>query len=125
MQSPPERLTAEQIQALAPGEYVGTWKGKKQLHIFLSEDGTLQGTVNGKPQKEKWHIKDEKLCIEFRVLFIDTVRCDAVYRQAEWLVSYNKKRESRIRLMRVEQGTSTASTTPIPKLKPILRRMEQ
>jgi hypothetical protein len=116
----PERLSGEEIQALAPGEYVGTWKGKKQLHIFLSEDGTLHGTVNGKPQKGKWHIKDEKLCIQFRVLFIETVRCDAVYRQAEWLVSFNKKRESRIRLTRVEQGTATASTIPIPKLKPVI-----
>ena len=115
-----ERLSGEEIPTLAPGEYVATWKGKKRLHIFLSEDGTLHGTVNGKPQKGRWHIKDEKLCIEFRVLFIDRIRCDAVYRQAEWLVSFNKKRESRIRLARVEQGVTTASTTPMPKLKPVL-----
>jgi hypothetical protein len=114
-----ERLSSDELHALAPGEYVGTWKGKKQLHIFLSEDGTLEGTVNGKPQKGRWHIEDEKLCIEFRLLFLQTVRCDAVYRQAEWLISLNKKGESRIRLTRVESPTTTASI-PIPKLKPVL-----
>ena len=75
--------------------------------------------VNGKPQNGKWHIEDDKLCIEFRLLFLQTVRCDAVYREAEWLISLNKKGESRIRLTRVESPTTTASI-PIPKLKPVL-----
>jgi hypothetical protein len=97
-----ERLSEAEIEALAPGEYVGTWKAKKQLHLMLSDDGTVSGTLDGRYHEGQWHVSNGKLCIEFTIIIFEKTKCDVVYREGNSVVSYNKKGKARIRLVRAD-----------------------
>jgi hypothetical protein len=99
-----ERLSEAEIDALAPGEYVGTWKGKKQLHLMFNEDGTVSGTLDGRYHEGQWHVSEDELCIEFTILIFEKAKCDAVYREGDSVVSYNKKGKPRIRLVRADRN---------------------
>jgi hypothetical protein len=93
------RLSASEIRALAPGEYVGTWKAKRQLHIVLNTNGTIHGSMSGFRYGGKWYVSGQNLCIAFRVMAVAKTKCGAIRRQGAWLVGYyNKKGVPRIRL---------------------------
>ena len=56
-----------------------------------------------------WYLKDDKFCLELKVWLVEKTKCDDVYRQDQWLVSYNKKGKLHVRLTKVgsiEYGTS-------------------
>lgn len=93
-----QRLSEAQISALAPGSYVGTWKGKRQLNLKLSEDGTIAGTVDGKYHSGKWYVSKGNLCLVFRFLILQKTKCGSIHREGEWIVGYYKKGKPRIRL---------------------------
>lgn len=93
------QLTAGQINALAPGSYVGTWKNKRQLRLSLSTNGTITGTVDGFNYKGRWHVSGQSLCVTFQLMSLSKTKCGTIRRQGAWLVGYyNKKGEPRIRL---------------------------
>jgi hypothetical protein len=93
------RLSAAELRALAPGVYVGSWKGKLQLHLTLKQNGTVSGTVNGRYHAGKWYVSGQNLCLVFRILVFEKTKCGAISRQGPWLVGYyNKKGKPRIRL---------------------------
>jgi hypothetical protein len=93
------QLTAAQINALAPGSYVGTWKNKRQLRLTLSSNGTISGSVDGFRYKGRWHVAGQSLCITFQLMALSKTKCGTIRRQGASLVGYyNKKGEPRIRL---------------------------
>jgi hypothetical protein len=93
------RLSASEIRALAPGEYVGTWKAKRKLHIVFNANGTIHGSMSGFRYGGKWYVSGQNLCIVYRILTVEKTKCGAIRRQGPWLVGYyNKKGVPRIRL---------------------------
>ena len=95
-----ERLSAAEINALAPGVYVGTWKETKQLNLTLNPDGTVSGTMDGEYHAGSWYLSGDELCIVFRVMVLEKTRCGAIHREGDWLVGYFKDGKPRIRLRR-------------------------
>jgi hypothetical protein len=96
------RLTTTQISALAPGYYAGTWKGKRQLYLKLSPDGTISGTVDGARHSGRWYVSNGNLCLVFRILVLQKTKCGTIHRDGSWIVGYYKKGKPRIRLRLVE-----------------------
>lgn len=92
------RLSGSEIKALAPGVYVGSWKGKRQLHLTLKQNGTVSGTVDGRHHSGKWYVSGDNLCLVIRVLVFQKTKCGSISRQGSWLVGYYKKGKPRIRL---------------------------
>lgn len=92
------RLSGSEIKNLAPGVYVGTWKGKRKLHLTLQQNGTVSGTMDGRRYSGSWYVSGENLCLVFKVLVIRKTKCGAVSRQGNWLVGYYKEGKPRIRL---------------------------
>lgn len=92
------RLTGDEIKALAPGVYIGTWKGKRKLHLTLKQNGTVSGTVDGRHHSGSWYVSGNDLCLVFRVLVFKKSKCGAISRQGTWLVGYYKNGKPRIRL---------------------------
>jgi hypothetical protein len=93
------RLSAAEIKALAPGVYVGSWKGKLQLHLTLKQNGTVSGTVDGQYHAGRWYVSGGNLCLVFKILVFQKTKCGAISRQGAWLIGYyNKKGKPRIRL---------------------------
>jgi hypothetical protein len=98
-----QRLSSAQISALAPGHYVGTWKGKRQLSLRLSPDGKIAGTVDGQYHSGRWYVSNGNLCLVFKILVFQKTKCGAIHRNGRWLIGYyNKKGRPRIRLRPVE-----------------------
>jgi hypothetical protein len=101
-----QRLTTAQISALAPGYYVGTWKGKRQLNLTLSPNGKIAGTVDGKYHSGRWYVSNGNLCLAFRILIFQKTKCGSIHRDGSWLIGYYKNGKPRIRLRPV--GSSKA-----------------
>src|SRR4026207_1547451 len=100
-----QRLSSAQISALAPGFYVGTWKGKRQLNLKLASNGKISGTVDGQYHSGRWYVANGNLCLVFRILVCEKTKCGAIHRNGRWLVGYyNKKGKPRIRLRAVESS---------------------
>ncbi|HEY7750339.1 MAG TPA: hypothetical protein VH933_16885 [Aestuariivirgaceae bacterium] len=99
-----QRLSAAQISALAPGNYVGTWKGKRQLNLRLSSNGVVSGTVDGIHHSGRWYVSDGNLCLEFKIIIIKKTKCGEIRREGRWLVGYYKKGKPRIRLRAVSSS---------------------
>src|SRR5215216_1354516 len=59
------RLSASEIRALAPGDYVGTWKAKRKLHLTLNTNGTISGSVDGFRYRGNWYVSGQSLCVAF------------------------------------------------------------
>jgi hypothetical protein len=98
-----QRLSSAQISALAPGYYVGTWKGKRQLSLRLQPNGRISGTVDGQYHAGRWYVSNGNLCLVFRILVFEKTKCGAIHRDGRWLIGYyNKKGKPRIRLRAVE-----------------------
>jgi hypothetical protein len=98
-----QRLSSAQISALAPGYYVGTWKGKRQLSLKISPNGRISGTVDGQYHAGRWYVANGNLCLVFKILVFEKTKCGAIHRDGRWLIGYyNKKGRPRIRLRAVE-----------------------
>ncbi|HEY7764591.1 MAG TPA: hypothetical protein VIB38_06350 [Aestuariivirgaceae bacterium] len=97
-----QKLSSAQIQALAPGHYVGTWKGKRQLNLRLSPNGTVAGTLDGRYHSGRWYVSGGKLCLVFKILILEKTKCGAIHRDGNWLIGYYKKGRPRIRLRPVD-----------------------
>src|SRR5687768_18165470 len=83
-----QRLSSAPISALAPGSYVGTWKGKRQLALKPSPNGTIAGTIDGKYQSGRWYVSGANLCLVFRVLVLQKTKCVSIHREGRWYIGY-------------------------------------
>lgn len=92
------RLSGSEIKSLAPGVYVGTWKGKRKLHLNIRQNGTISGTVDGRRHSGSWYVSGDNLCLVVKVLVIRKTKCGAISRQGSWIVGYYKEGKPRIRL---------------------------
>ena len=92
------RLSGSEIKALAPGVYVGTWKGKRKLHLTLKQNGTVSGTVDGHRHSGRWYVSGANLCLVIRVMGFQKTKCGTISRQGAWLVGYYKEGKPRVRL---------------------------
>jgi hypothetical protein len=105
------RLSAAEINALAPGSYVGTWKASRKLHLTLNTNGTISGSVGGYNYRGSWYVSGQSLCIAFKIMSVAKTKCGDIRRQGAWLIGYNnKKGEPRIRL-RATSGTLNVANT--------------
>jgi hypothetical protein len=99
-----QRLSSAQISALAPGSYVGTWKGRRQLALKLSPNGSIAGTIDGKYQSGRWYVSGANLCLVFRVLVLQKTKCGSIHRDGKWFIGYYKKGKPRLRLRAVDSS---------------------
>ena len=105
------RLSASEIRALAPGDYVGTWKAKRKLHLTLNTNGTISGSVDGFRYRGNWYVSGQSLCVAFNVMSVGKAKCGDIRRQGAWLVGYNnKKGEPRIRIRSTSRALDVANT---------------
>jgi len=105
------RLSAAEIRALAPGDYVGTWKAKRKLHLTLNTNGTISGSVDGFRYRGNWYVSGQSLCVAFTVMSVGKTKCGDIRRQGAWLVGYNnKKGEPRIRIRSASGALNVANT---------------
>jgi hypothetical protein len=105
------RLSAAEIRALAPGDYVGTWKAKRKLHLTLNTNGTISGSVDGFRYRGNWYVSGQSLCVAFNVMSVGKTKCGDIRRQGAWLVGYNnKKGEPRIRIRSAGGALNVANT---------------
>ncbi|HEY7749306.1 MAG TPA: hypothetical protein VH933_11585 [Aestuariivirgaceae bacterium] len=92
------KLSGSEIRNLAPGFYVGTWKGKRKLHISLKQNGTVSGSIDGRRYSGKWYVAGDNLCLVFKVMMFQKTKCGSITRQGSWLVGYYKEGKPRVRL---------------------------
>jgi hypothetical protein len=105
------RLSAAEIRALAPGDYVGTWKAQRKLHLTLNKNGTISGSVDGFRYRGNWYVSGQSLCVAFNVMSVEKTKCGDIRRQGAWLVGYNnKKGEPRIRIRSAGGALNVANT---------------
>jgi hypothetical protein len=105
------RLSAAEIRALAPGDYVGTWKAQRKLHLTLNTNGTISGSVDGFRYRGNWYVSGQSLCVAFNVMSVEKTKCGDIRRQGAWLVGYNnKKGEPRIRIRSAGGALNVANT---------------
>jgi hypothetical protein len=91
-----EKLSAQEIAALFPGQYEAIWKDKHQVQVEAGGNGEISGSYGIFFGSGKWWIVDDQLCIGSRWFSKD--RCSEVERQGEWFTGmHNGKGEARVR----------------------------
>ena len=91
-----ERLSAQEIAALFPGQYEAIWKDKHEVHVEAGDNGEIRGSYGIFSGSGKWWIVGDKLCVTSRWFSRD--RCSAVERQGEWFMGmHNSKGKARVR----------------------------
>ena len=91
-----EKLSAEEIAALFPGQYEAIWKDKHEVHVQAGDNGEIRGSYGVFFGSGKWWIVGDQLCIGSRWFSKD--RCSKVERQGEWFMGmHNGKGEARVR----------------------------
>jgi hypothetical protein len=105
------RLSAAEINALAPGSYVGTWKARRKLQLTMSSNGTISGSVDGYSYRGRWYVSGQSLCVAFKIMTATTTKCGEIRRQGAWLVGYsNKKGVPRIRIRSAHASVDLANS---------------
>jgi heat shock protein HslJ len=91
-----EKLSAEEIAALFPGQYEAIWKDKHQVQVEAGTNGEISGSYGIFFGSGKWWIAGDQLCVGSRWFSKD--RCSAVERQGDWFTGmHNGKGEARVR----------------------------
>ena len=79
-----EPMTAQQILRLAPGTFQAVVKGKYQLTVTLTRDGSAVGSAKGWIDKGRWTVRDNQLCIVMPTWTRGRVECSAVVADNGW-----------------------------------------
>ena len=91
-----EKLTAEEIAALFPGQYEAIWKDKHEVFVEAGGNGEISGSYGIFFGSGKWWIAGDRLCVGSRWFSKD--RCSEVERQGEWFMGMrNSKGKARLR----------------------------
>jgi heat shock protein HslJ len=91
-----EKLSANEIAALFPGQYEAIWKDKHEVRVEAGGNGEISGSFGIFSGSGKWWIVGNRLCVGSRWFSRD--RCSEVERQGEWFMGmHNGKGEARVR----------------------------
>ena len=91
-----EKLTANEIAALFPGQYEAIWKGKHEVQIEAETNGEISGTYGIFFGSGRWWIAGDELCVASRWFSKD--RCSKVERQGDWFLGmHNGNGKPRVR----------------------------
>jgi hypothetical protein len=74
-----ERLSADELAALFPGQFEAIWKDKHQVRVVVGSDGEVRGSSG--------ILSDSgRLCVAFYWWTRDRTRCTEVLRHGDWYV---------------------------------------
>lgn len=79
-----EAMTAKQIRKLAPGTFHAVVKGKFQLTVTLTRDGTVVGKAQGLEDRGRWTVRNDQLCIVLPTWTRGHIVCSAVVADNGW-----------------------------------------
>jgi hypothetical protein len=77
-------MTAQEIIRLAPGTFHAVVKGKYELTVTLTRDGTAVGKAQGLEDKGRWTVRNDQLCIVLPTWTRGRVECSAVVADNGW-----------------------------------------
>lgn len=79
-----EPMTEQELLRLAPGTFHAVVKGKYQLTVKLTRDGTAVGYVPGIEDKGRWTVRGNQLCIVMPTWTRGRVECSHVISDNGW-----------------------------------------
>ncbi len=77
-------MTAQEIIKLAPGTFRAVVKGKYELTVVLTRDGTAVGKAQGLEDRGRWTVRNDELCIVLPTWTRGRVECSAVVADNGW-----------------------------------------
>jgi hypothetical protein len=93
-----EKLSADEIAALFPGQYEAIWRDRHQVRVVAGTDGEISGSYGIFSGSGEWAIVGNKLCVTINWWTRAKPRCSEVIRHGGWYVGMiNRKGEARIR----------------------------
>ena len=93
-----EKLTADEIAALFPGQYEAIWKNKHEVHVIAGTDGQISGSYGIISGSGQWSIVGDQLCVSSRWWSGNRPRCSELERQEGWYLGMqNGKGKPRLR----------------------------
>ena len=93
-----EKLTADEIAALFPGEFEAIWKDEHEVSVIAGSDGKVRGSSGMMSDSGQWSIDGDRLCVAFYWWTRNRPRCTEVVRQAGWYLGmHNSKGKPRVR----------------------------
>lgn len=81
-----ERLSADELAALFPGQFEAIWKDKHQVRVVVGSDGEVRGSSGIMSDSGRWSIDGDRLCVAFNWWTRDRTRCTEVLRRGDWYV---------------------------------------
>jgi hypothetical protein len=75
-----ETLSADEIRALFPGEYVAVWKDKLTVDVEAEGDGVVRGTLGFLSGSGRWSIEGDELCLSY----LKKLKCGPVLKDGAW-----------------------------------------
>lgn len=96
-----EKLTEAQIRALAPGQYVGSWKNKISVNLRLDPNGSIYGYVKGIYRRGSWYVDNGQFCLTFSILIFSRTECGEILRDGSSYIGLFKKGKPRLRMRQV------------------------
>ena len=92
-----EKLSADEIAALFPGQYEAIWKNRHQVLVVAGTDGEISGSYGVFFGSGEWSIVGDQLCISSR-WWSGRPRCSELERQEGWYLGmHNGKGKPRLR----------------------------
>lgn len=79
-----QKLSASEIKALFPGQYVAVWKDKRRVQIQAGNNGEVYGVMGVLYDTGRWWIDGDQLCLSFRWWTANEPRCSEVLRDGAW-----------------------------------------
>ncbi len=77
-------MTAQEIIRLAPGTFKAVVKGKYELTVTLTRDGTAVGMAQGLEDRGRWTVRNDELCIVLPTWTRGRVECSTVVADNGW-----------------------------------------
>jgi hypothetical protein len=91
-----EKLSAEEIAALFPGQYEAIWKDKHEVQVDAGSNGEIRGSYGIFFGSGKWWIVGNQLCVNSH--WFSKKRCSELERQGDWFMGmHNGKGQPRVR----------------------------
>lgn len=79
-----ETMSAQQILRLFPGTFRAVVKGKFELQVTVTRDGTIVGMVPGLEDRGRWTVREDQLCIVMPAMTRGRVECSEVVADGGW-----------------------------------------
>ena len=79
-----EAMTPQQIMSLTPGTFNAVVKGKWQVVVTLTRDGTITGKAGKLTDQGRWTLRGDQLCIVMPTFTRGRVECSEVVADSGW-----------------------------------------